>query len=131
MLISLRASYLLVPQLQGLWGVRRLSLPPGMGIPEDCHILSPALAGTRPHPMPVCGALAMGALSSGKGRTLPVCEVTVHLPIAFPGSQVLLLASCLPCRIVALMDPETEAHRRIWFAPAEGNSAGGGTGKRD
>lgn len=52
-------------------------------------------------------------------------------PSPFPGSQALLLASCLPCRIVAPMDPETEAHRCIWFTPTEGNSTGGGTGKRD
>lgn len=84
MLRSLRASYFLVPQLQAFWGARGLSLPPGTGVLENYRILSPALAGTRPHPMLMCGALAMGALSSGKACTVPVCEMTGHTPIAFP-----------------------------------------------
>ena len=48
-------------------------------------------------------------------------------PSPSPGFQALLLASCLPRRAVARMDPETEAPGGIWFgAPPRGIPREGG-----
>lgn len=88
--------------------------------------------------MPMCVSLAMGAMSeasipqpdSGRDCTMPACcsHLLTHLSPS-PGFKALLLASCLPWKVVG-MDPEPEGTWRhlvwplLWEIPQEEEEEG-------